>query len=172
VEKDVLRWFRVLAAAVPLVAACGDQDAPTPSFVELAQLEERAQGPRDKPLLLVFWATWCEPCVEEIPDLVALHATSSSQLEILSVSLDTFLNSREKSLSLVQEQLQRTPMPYENVLFVGRQDPLFNGFDMPGGIPYAILYDRNGRALERFPGRVKLDVVHSALEGRAVQSGS
>jgi thiol-disulfide isomerase/thioredoxin len=149
---------------VLLFVACGGRDVSAPRIVELSDLQARVHTERDKALLVVFWATWCDPCVDEIPDLVELHASRSTELEILGVSLDPFLNTPERSMQLVQEQLQRTPMPYENVLFVGAQDPLFDSFDMPGGIPYAVLYDRNGQILERFPGRVKLGVVEAALE--------
>ncbi|UCE03464.1 MAG: TlpA family protein disulfide reductase [Candidatus Latescibacterota bacterium] len=162
-----MRRVRPLAAAVLLAVACGGRDASAPRILELSDLQARVHATRDKALLVVFWATWCDPCVEEIPDLVELHAHRSMELEILGVSLDAFLNTTEKSMQLVQEQLQRTPTPYENVLFVGAQDPLFDSFDMPGGIPYALLYDRNGQILERFPGRVKLDVVEAALAALA-----
>ena len=75
----------------------------------------------------------------------------------------SLLSCDEKSLQLVQEQLRRTPTPYENLLFTGAQDPLFDRFELPGGVPYALLYDHDGSVLERFPGRVKPGVVEAAL---------
>ena len=46
---------------------------------------------QEEPLLLVFWATWCTPCITEIPVLRELHDDPSLQLQIVSVSLDAFL---------------------------------------------------------------------------------
>jgi len=41
--------------------------------------------------LLAVWATWCIPCVEEMPDLVAIDKTFGSELAIAGVSLDDML---------------------------------------------------------------------------------
>lgn len=156
---------RLLAAAFVLLGGCGGQ-AHEPRPAGLAELESRVEGPRERALLVVFWATWCEPCLEEIPALVALDARSAGALEILAVSLDAFLRSPEQSLALVRRQLERTPAPYEHIVYVGEQGPLFEAFEMPGGIPYAILFDDKGRVLQRFPGQVSATEVQAAL-GRA-----
>ncbi len=126
-------------------------------------MRARVQGPRQRALLVVFWATWCKPCVEEIPDLVAMQAKHEDVLEILAVSLDAFLHPPERSLALVQTQLQQTPTPYTNVLFMGSQDALFAAFQLPGGIPYALLFDAAGREVRRFNGKVRPDELDLAL---------
>ena len=43
---------------------------------------------RGKPVLLNFWATWCPPCVEEVPSLVALQQQVGDKVTILAVSMD------------------------------------------------------------------------------------
>ncbi len=43
---------------------------------------------RGKPVLLNFWATWCPPCVQEVPDLVALQHQLGDKVIILAVSMD------------------------------------------------------------------------------------
>ena len=49
--------------------------------VQLSQL-------RGKPVLLNFWATWCPPCVQEVPDLVALQQQMGDKVIVLAVSMD------------------------------------------------------------------------------------
>ena len=43
---------------------------------------------RGRPVLLNFWATWCPPCVEEVPTLVALQQQVGDKVTILAVSMD------------------------------------------------------------------------------------
>ena len=166
-EENVLkpRASRHLALGALLLGlgACGGPAGPPPALVDLEQLQARVRSQRPRALLIVFWATWCKPCVEEIPALVATHSRHQADLEILAVSLDTFLNTNERSLALVEAQLQQTPTPYENVLFTGSQDGLFEAFELPGGIPYAMLFDATGRLVRRFNGQVSAAELGTAL---------
>ena len=157
------RLGAMLLAALIGLGACGGNGDPTPPAVGLEQLQERTRSPRDRPLLLVFWATWCDPCVAEIPDLVALQARHPDELEILSVSLDVLLHPLEKSRALVQAQLERTPTPYEHCIYVGMQDALFAAFELPGGIPYALLFDAGGKLVRHFNGRVPVEELEQLL---------
>jgi cytochrome c biogenesis protein CcmG/thiol:disulfide interchange protein DsbE len=43
---------------------------------------------RGKPVLVNFWATWCPPCVQEVPGLVALQQQMGDKVTILAVSMD------------------------------------------------------------------------------------
>ena len=43
---------------------------------------------KGKWVLVNFWATWCPPCLEEIPDLVALHEDRKNNLVVIGVALD------------------------------------------------------------------------------------
>jgi len=58
-------------------------------FDSFSQLEERIQQAGSSPLVINFWATWCGPCIEELPCFDELYRNHADQgFEILMVTLD------------------------------------------------------------------------------------
>jgi len=45
-------------------------------------------GYKGKWVLVNYWATWCPPCLEEIPDLIALHGDKKNNLVVIGVAMD------------------------------------------------------------------------------------
>ena len=74
------RWLRPLLLALPLVlAACtGDERA----------AEQQTLRPPGQWLVLNYWAEWCEPCIEEIPELAAFAAANAGRARVLLVNFD------------------------------------------------------------------------------------
>lgn len=63
--------------------------APAPTPVSAKELKRAIESNKGKVVLLNVWATWCGPCVEEMPDLVKLHAAYQDRgLVVLGVSMD------------------------------------------------------------------------------------
>jgi hypothetical protein len=69
----------------------------------------------------------------------------------------------ERAPAVVQEFLVRTPTPYPHQIYTGGQDDIAAAFKLSGSIPYAILYDGEGRELQRFEGRTEAAVVREAI---------
>jgi thiol-disulfide isomerase/thioredoxin len=71
-------------------------------FDNFSELEERIlQAPNSTTLVINFWATWCAPCVEELPHFDALHQKyANSNFEVLLVSLD------------MKSRLEKTLVPF------------------------------------------------------------
>jgi thiol-disulfide isomerase/thioredoxin len=97
---------------------------------------------RGKVVLVDFWATWCPPCVAELPHLkTAYDRYHADGFEIVSVSLDT---DREKLIRFVKGH----GFPWPQIFFdepakQSWDSPLARQFDVRG-IPYSILVDREG----------------------------
>ena len=91
------RWL-VIAGVSVLVAGCGPsvargvqlaQPAPEIQGTDVAGHPVRLSAWRGQVVLLNFWATWCPPCVEEMPDLVRVAGQFAGQgLTVLGASAD------------------------------------------------------------------------------------
>jgi len=103
----------------------------------------REGGSIEKMTLLDFWASWCGPCRESVPDLKALQRTyGSDQLEVISVNEDTNENAgrRFASESGMNWEVQFDPEGQTSRQYGVRAFPTF------------ILMDSSGREVQRFVG--------------------
>jgi len=147
-------WGLVATFSLPGLAA-----PPTPSLVEgdLAALSQMLQENGGKPTLVNFWATWCAPCVHEMPLLNALHERlAPGGVRFLAVSLDSLVypdvaEARAKISKLVAEKEFRLPV----FLYLGGQEGLEQRYDLPPGLPYTLLLGADGKALERVAGQLE-----------------
>ena len=97
-----------------------------------------------KVVLVDFWATWCDPCKEEIPDLVKLRDRLKGKgFEIFGVSMD------EEGAKAVSKFAAKQPISYPVVLNGGERPPA--GWVVPG-LPTAYLIGRHGEVLKRWFG--------------------
>ena len=107
---------------------------------------------RGKPLVVTFWATWCEPCRDEFPLLVELQKQYAPQgLAIFGVSLDD-----DADMNLVRRFLARNQPAFSNY----RQKPgidvdaFYRGVNpaWSGTMPETIFYGHDGRIIGHFVG--------------------
>jgi thiol-disulfide isomerase/thioredoxin len=116
---------------------------PTPAGTPVAM-----QSLRGRPLLLNFWATWCPPCVEELPLLDGFYRQNSAKSwQVLGLAVD--------QVAAVHSFLVRTPVSFPIVMAglggTGLSKTLGN---QSGGLPFTVLVGANGRVLQRRMGRI------------------
>ena len=125
-------------------AAKGGATANLP-LIDLAGYHKIVEKYKGKPLLVTFWATWCEPCRDEFPTLVALAEQYKPQgLAVFGVSLDS-----NADMHVVRHFLAEFRPSFPNY----RQDPqidvdeFYHGVNpqWEGSMPETILYTRDGR---------------------------
>lgn len=99
---------------------------------------------KGKVVIVNFWATWCGPCVREIPDLMELYNQYKDKgLEIVGISID------QKGWAVVQPFVKKNGMEYPVVLAT----PQFAGeYGDINVIPTTYIVDKNGNVVERFIG--------------------
>lgn len=129
----------------------------------LKKLIERG-GKQSRPLLVNFWATYCEPCREEFPDLVQIDRDFKTKgLEFVTVSLD---DPAEIKTSVPQFLKQMRALMPAYLLNVPDPEPAIKWVDTAwnGGLPATYLYDARGQVVFKHTGRIKPAELRAAIE--------
>jgi len=109
---------------------------------------------RGKVILLDFWATWCEPCREEIPHFVELQNKYGDQgLQIIGVSMDD-------GPEPVREFYQRFKMNYPVVMGTAKTGEIYGGIL---GLPIAFVIGRDGRIYAKHRGATEIPVFEKEI---------
>jgi len=111
--------------------------------------------------LVNVWATWCVPCVAEMPDLRAIDAAFGSELAVAGVTLDDMIPDTKPEK--VASFLDRHGITFPNLYYTGNADALGDHLRFDGEIPITIVYDRKGRELWRHRGRLERDATIARL---------
>jgi len=118
--------------------------APDLAFEDGGGRPIRLSAFRGRPLLVNFWATWCAPCVVEMPSLDALAEREGDRLQVVAVSQDS--EGRQKVSDFFAAHRFQRLQPYLD----GEMD-LMAALQL-GTLPTTILYDAEGREVWRITG--------------------
>ena len=161
--KKFLAFLQKGTAATPAAPAsrpdAAEADAATPAtlprVMKLDGSPFETAALSGKVVVVNFWATWCVPCLGEIPGFNKLHRDYAPKgVVVLGVSMD------EEGAERVQPFLKKHPMEYNIAL--GPQ-PLFDQLRL-GELPVTVIYDRSGKPLKRFDGFTKAEAIEAAVQ--------
>jgi peroxiredoxin len=112
---------------------------------------------KGKIIVLNFWATWCPPCREEMPELSQLHSENQSKnVVVLGVAIDEIV--------LVKEFTHDTPVSYP--LFAAEDEGMALNYDLgndKGVLPYTVIIDANGKVVKTYFGRISKALLETTL---------
>lgn len=93
---------------------------------------------RGQPLLVNFWATWCPPCVKELPEINQFYKEARGKgWQVLGLAID--------QAAPVQAFLQKTPLDFPIALGGPEGLGLVRELGNPaGGLPFTVLFDERG----------------------------
>lgn len=136
----------VQPAAAPADAASGGfwaQTFDTPAGQPLA-----LQTLRGKPLLVNFWATWCPPCIEELPLIDAFFKKNSANgMQVIGLAID--------QPSAVRKFLEKMPLSFPVALAgFGGTELVKSLGNTTGALPFSIVYGANGEPVHRKMGKL------------------
>ena len=112
---------------------------------------------KGKWVLVNFWATWCPPCLEEIPDLVALHEDRKNNLVVIGVAMD-YRNPKEV-LQFADQMMISYPMvlgDYKLAAQVGAVN----------GLPTTYLYNPQGKQVAYNVGAITRDAIERYIRSK------
>ena len=127
-------------------------------------LPSGSETKRTKPLLVNFWATWCDPCRDEFPDLVKIDKDYRPRgLDFIAISLDDLPDIKTTVPSFLSE-MQATMPAY--LLNVSDPEPAILSVDpnWSGALPATFLFDAKGAVVFKQFGRVKTPELRAAID--------
>lgn len=143
--------------SAPQVAESGTPNqAPGFSLKDIAGNTVQLSDYKGKVIILDFWATWCPPCVKEIPHFNELAKKYGKDgLVVLGVSVD------RDGIAAVEKFKQNNSIDYPVVFADQATQSQYQALlppDMRGGIPYTFVIDRSGNIAEYFVGYRPIEV--------------
>jgi thiol-disulfide isomerase/thioredoxin len=126
---------------------------------------KKAVKPNGKPLLVNFWATWCDPCREEFPELVKLHETYKGKVDIITISLDDLAELDRDVPAFLAEMKATMPAyllhtPDENAAIA----LLTTNTKWTGSLPMTALIRADGKNAYVKLGKIKYAVVSAEID--------
>ena len=114
---------------------------------------------RGKWVVVNFWATWCAPCIKEMPELSALHAMREN-IEVVGLAYEDI------EPADMQAFLAKRPVAYPIIILDPYSPP--QDFATPRGLPMTYLIDPTGTVARQFLGPVTAKDIEAAIAGAAV----
>ncbi len=127
------------------------------SFADLEGQPQKLSEWQGKTILLNFWATWCPPCVSELPELVELQKDfAGKNFQIIGIGID--------SRSNMQDFAKKHQISYP--LLVGGMEgtAVSKQFgNEAGGLPFTVLITADGKVSKTYMGRLDMEKVRADL---------
>jgi peroxiredoxin len=134
--------------------------APDFTLTDIAGKQHKLSDYRGKDVMLVFWATWCRPCIMEIPHLIALqNVIGKDKLAVLAISYITPVNTTEMVKRFVEqiEQINYT-------VFSTRESTMPAPYNTIQGIPSSFFINPKGKIKLATSGLLTLGYMKAILE--------
>ena len=135
----------ILCATPPASAAPLAPGMPAPQFTRTGFDGKQVSLPRGKLVLLDFWASWCAPCIVELPHLMNLQKHYAGKLQIIGVAMDD--DARAPRQTVAQYHLT-----WPVVMGDAAIGKLYGGVL---GLPEVFLIGRDGRVIKSWRGDFK-----------------
>ena len=160
IVKHVTKTFIQIVACVSLFSCQGNSQLDLRTATAEGILEIVAQSKGEQAVLVNFWATWCGPCRETMPEVQRLHQKYGNQLQVVGINIE---GKSQDVLSYLDEGGYTFPVLFDS----GNWDSIVATNYGVSSIPRTFLIDRNGRVLyEGHPQGLTEEQIQAAIASR------
>jgi thiol-disulfide isomerase/thioredoxin len=142
-----------------------DPNLPKVTQIDITGLKNllKREGENAKPLLINFWATWCDPCREEFPDLVKINADYKGKIDFVTISLD-YLSEINRDVPKFLAEMKAEMPAY--LLKTDSEEAAIAMVSKTwqGGLPFTILFDAGGKEIYLRQGKIKPETVRAEID--------
>lgn len=117
-----------------------------------------AMAPSGRPKVVHHWATWCEPCEEELPELERLYQKISAHADWVGISWDRFQDGGplDKSVEKVSSYATAIGITWPSLVATDEPDDFFDALELSyQSIPQTLVFDAEGGMLKHFQGPMR-----------------
>ncbi|MBI3526829.1 MAG: TlpA family protein disulfide reductase [Betaproteobacteria bacterium] len=151
-QKYLCRLFLVLALSWMGVASAAENF----TLTDAEGRSHRLADYRGKWVIVNFWATWCPPCLEEIPDLVAIKE-SRKDLEVIGIAME---------FQDAKQVMQFADGMFVNYPIVLGDRKISESIGKVDGLPTTFIYDPQGKLAERHVGKITRKQIERLIGGK------
>jgi thiol-disulfide isomerase/thioredoxin len=160
--KPKMALVGLLVMAAVGLAVAQSTSSKDPELIDIQGYQKILEQYKGKPLLVTFWATWCEPCRDEYPMLNELAKQYAPQgLKVVGIDLD-----QDGDLILMRRFLARYKPIFPNYRKKkGDEDSFSQGVmaGWNGAIPASFFYARDGKQIGHLVGASNQDTYEAAI---------
>jgi thiol-disulfide isomerase/thioredoxin len=131
------------------------------TFIATSGLQAYISQHRGDVLVINVWATWCAPCVEEIPDLITL--SKDEHVRVVGISIDDPEDVTSKVVPFLKKHAVSYPV---FVKAAGKDEAFINALNRQwtGAVPVTFVYDGAGRQRTMLVGKQSYAALRKAVE--------
>lgn len=148
-----------LSRLLPVLALFWIGFAPAAENFTLTDAQGKSQDLADyrgKWVIVNFWATWCPPCLEEIPDLVAIKE-SRNDVQVLGIAME---------FQDAKQVMQFVDGMFVNYPIILGDRKISDSIGQVDGLPTTFIYDPQGKLAERHVGKITRKQIERVIGGK------